>query len=269
LMKFDRLSIHNWLSRYDAHKSSSAHHQGKVITLSILKRLTLNISAKIKQLLPAQPCMLCGAMSRNGLCCKACEASLPYLAAAHCPICALPSSLGEVCGHCLKNPPVFTRTVAAFSYQFPLDKLIQGLKYRQQLALADFFADKLLHKIDPENLPDYLIAMPLHPAKLRQRGFNQAQLIAAKLAKKLHLPFLPHACKRLRDTPSQTTLPWRERSKNMTGAFHCEMDLSGKRVALIDDVLTTGASLNALADAVQKCGANDISAWVVARTVRD
>lgn len=237
--------------------------------MSILKRLALNISAKIKQLLPAQPCMLCGGMSRNGLCCKACEASLPYLDAAHCPICARPSSLGEVCGHCLKQPPVFTHTVAAFSYQFPLDKLIQALKYRQQLALADFFACKLLQKIDHNNLPDYLIAMPLHPAKLRRRGFNQAQLIAAKLANKLHLPLLPHVCIRLRDTPSQTTLPWLERSKNMQGAFHCEMDLSGMRVALIDDVLTTGASLNALATAVQKCGASEISAWVAARTVRD
>ena len=248
---------------------AAVHHQGKVITLSILKRLTLNISAKFRQILPAQPCMLCGGMSGNGLCCKACEASLPYLDAAHCPRCALPSSQGEICGHCLKQPPVFTRTIAVFSYQFPLDKLIQALKYQQQLALADFFACKLLQKIDPNNLPDYLIAMPLHPAKLRRRCFNQAQLIAAILARKLKLPLLPHACQRLRDTPSQTTLPWRERNKNMQGAFHCEMDFSGKRVALIDDVLTTGASLNALADAVQKCWALEISAWVVARTVKD
>jgi ComF family protein len=168
-----------------------------------------------------------------------------------------------------EKPPAFTHTIAVFSYQFPLDKLIQALKYRQQLALAEFFAGKLLQKIDHTNLPDYLIAMPLHPAKLRRSGFNQAQIIAAILARKLKLPLLPQACQRLRDTPSQTTLPWRERSKNIQGAFHCEMDLSGMRVALIDDVLTTGASLNALADAVQKCGASKISAWVVARTVKD
>lgn len=206
-------------------------------------------------------------MSRHGLCCEACDAALPYLDAEHCPICALPTPQGEICGHCLKKPPPFTRTLAVFGYRFPLDRLIQAMKYEEQLALSQLFSEKMIQRISPNGLPDYVIPMPLHPDKLKRRGFNQALLIAARLARSLERPLLIHACQRLRDTPSQSSLSWRERKKNVRGAFRCDVDLSGKRIALVDDVLTTGASLNALADAVQKRGATEISAWVVARTL--
>lgn len=212
--------------------------------------------------------MLCGSMSREGLWCKACDAALPYLNATHCPVCALPTPTGEVCGHCLTQPPSFSRTTAVFGYTFPLDKLIQAMKYGEQLALAHAFAKQLLHRIDKSNLPDYVIAMPLHPAKLRERGFNQSLLLAATVARELKLKLLPNACQRVRDTPPQSALPWKERKKNVRNAFCCDMDLTGKRIALVDDVLTTGASLNALAEAVSKKGAIEISAWVVARTIR-
>lgn len=235
--------------------------------MSILNSPKLNISALFKQLLPAQPCVLCGSMSRDGLWCAACNAALPYLSAPHCPICSLPTAQGEVCGHCLKKPPVFTRTIAAFGYQFPIDELIQAMKYRQMLSLSQIFAEKLARRIDMNNLPDALIPMPLHPAKLQRRGFNQAQLIAAQLAKTLHLPVLAEACHRLRDTPSQTGLPWHERGKNVRGAFSCDQDLSSRHIALVDDVLTTGASMNELAEAAIKRGAGEISVWVVARTL--
>lgn len=244
-----------------------AHHRGKGRSLSIFNTLKLNIRLKLRQLLPAQPCILCGSMNHHGVWCEACDAAMPYLKQPHCPICALPTPLGQVCGHCLKSPPLFTCTVAAFAYQFPLDKLVQAMKYREQLALSELFAEKLLLRIDRDKLPDYLIPMPLHPAKLKRRGFNQAQLIAEKLAREIERPLLSHACHRLRDTPSQTTLPWNERRKNMHGAFACEMDLSEKHVVLVDDVLTTGASLNALADAVQKRGATQVSTWVISRTL--
>ena len=234
--------------------------------MSIFNGQQLNIGTIFKQFIPAQPCVLCGSMSHYGLWCEACNAALPYLNAPHCPVCALPTPQGELCGHCLKKTPLFTRTIAVFGYQFPVDRLIQAMKYHQQLALAKIFSEKLLQKIDQTNLPDYVIPMPLHPAKLRRRGFNQAQLIAALLAKSLDRPLLAHACYRLRDTPSQTSLPWKERSKNVRGAFSCDVDLSGRHIALVDDVLTTGASMGALAFAVQKQGAREISAWVVART---
>jgi len=206
-------------------------------------------------------------MSHHGLWCEACDASLPFHDMPQCPVCALPTPQGEVCGHCLKKPPLYTRTVAAFSYQFPLNKLIQAMKYQERLALSQIFAEKLLQRIDMNTLPDLIIPMPLHPAKLRRRGFNQALLVADRLASSLDIPLLSHTCHRLRDTPSQSALPWKERSKNVRGAFLCDKDLTGKHVALVDDVLTTGASLNALAAAVQQRGATEISAWVIARTL--
>jgi ComF family protein len=235
--------------------------------LSILRNAILNIGVKIKQILPAQPCVLCGSMSREGLWCAACDDALPYLDAAYCPSCALPTPTGEVCGQCLKHPPLFARTTAVFGYTFPLDKLIQAMKYGEQLALAYAFAEKLAHRIDKTELPDYVIPMPLHPAKLRERGFNQSQLLAAKAAHGLGIELLPNACQRVRDTLPQSALPWKERKRNMRDAFCCNVDLTGKHIALVDDVLTTGASLNALAGAVQKRGASRVSAWVVARTL--
>lgn len=206
-------------------------------------------------------------MSRDGLWCGACDAALPYFDDPHCPVCALPTPTGEVCGHCLQEPPLFANTTAAFRYSFPLDKLVQAMKYGEQLALANALADKLSLRIKKSDLPDCIIPMPLHPAKLRKRGFNQSVLVAASVARKLGIELQMNACERVRDTPPQSSLPWKERRKNVRDAFRCNVDLSGKRVALIDDVLTTGASLNALAEAVQKGGASDIRAWVVARTL--
>jgi ComF family protein len=206
-------------------------------------------------------------MSRAGMWCEACDAALPYLNAPHCPVCALPTPAGEICGHCVAQPPLFTRTVAVFAYTFPLDKLVQAMKYGERLALAQALASKLAQRIDKGTLPDYVIPMPLHPARLRKRGFNQSLLIAAAVARELDLGMLPGTCRRIRDTPSQSTLPWKERARNVRNAFRCDADLAGKRIAMVDDVLTSGASLNAFAHALQKQGASEISTWVVARTL--
>ncbi|MBY0576639.1 MAG: ComF family protein [Gallionellaceae bacterium] len=235
--------------------------------MSILRSNILNIGSKIKQLLPAQPCVLCGSMSDDGLWCAACDDALPYLDASHCPICALPVPGGATCGQCLQHPPVFNRATAVFGYTFPLDKLMQAMKYREQIALAHAFAGKLAQRIDKTDLPDCIIPMPLHPAKLRERGFNQSLLLAGGVARELNVRLLRNACQRVRDTPPQSALPWKERKKNVRGAFRCDTDLTGKRVALVDDVMTTGASLDALAEAVQQMGASEISVWVVARTL--
>jgi ComF family protein len=206
-------------------------------------------------------------MSHHGLWCAACEADLPYLDAGHCPVCALPTTQGEVCGQCLKTPPIFTHTTAVFAYRYPLNKLIQQLKYAEQLPLAHAFALQLARKIDLTERPDYVIAMPLHPSRLRERGFNQSLLIAQTLAHHHQLKLLPTACERVRATEPQTSLPRDQRAKNMRGAFQCHVELTGKHVVLVDDVLTTGASLSALAAAVHACGAAKIENWVVARTV--
>ncbi len=109
--------------------------------------------------------------------------------------------------------------------------------------------------------------MPLHPTRLAQRGFNQAAEIARRISPQVRIPWLAEACQRVRDTPSQAGLDLKTRQRNLRGAFACTMDLSGKRVALIDDVMTSGSSLNELAGVVRKAGAVEIQAWVLARTL--
>ncbi len=225
----------------------------------------MNIRTRIEQAIPAQPCVLCGASSRNGAWCAPCEAALPSLSASCCPVCALPTLNGTTCGRCLKHAPQFDRTVAVFAYAFPLDKLVQALKYNEQLMLARLLAAKLAQRIEVR--PDCIVAMPLHPARLRERGFNQSLELARQIARILNVPLLSHACQRVRDTPSQSALPWKERGLNMRNAFKCTADLSGKHIAVVDDVMTSGASVNELARALRKANAREISAWVVARTL--
>ncbi|HCI52614.1 MAG TPA: phosphoribosyltransferase [Gallionella sp.] len=231
--------------------------------MSILNTLKLNSRLQFKQLLPAQPCVLCGTMSHEGLWCAACNREMPYFDAPHCPVCGLITPTASLCGRCLTKPPAFARTTTAFYYRFPIDRLIQSLKYHSQLALAPTLAKKLLDQID--EIPDLVIPMPLHPAKLKERGFNQASLIATPIANTLRIDMNDDACHRLRNTPSQTALPWNERESNVRDAFDCTLDLSEKHIALVDDVMTTGASMNELARAVQKRGAKKISIWIVAR----
>lgn len=233
--------------------------------MSILTGNFLNISAKLWQTLPAQPCLLCGAFSHNGAWCKACNSALPYLTTPRCPLCALPTHNGDVCGRCLKRRPQFDRTLAVFAYAFPLDKLVQALKFGERLMLVHALADSLAQRVEAR--PDCIIAMPLHPFRLRERGFNQSIELARRVANRLDIPLLPHACQRVRDTPPQSALKWKERGKNMRKAFTCTQDLSGNHVAVVDDVMTSGASLNEVSIALRRAGAREVSAWVIARTL--
>ena len=111
--------------------------------------------------------------------------------------------------------------------------------------------------------------MPLHPARLRERGFNQAVELARPLARRLGVPLAAALCRRLRDTPAQASLDRAARRRNVRGAFACDGDLSGRHVAVVDDVLTSGATIDALARALKKAGAARVSAWVAARAPRD
>ncbi|SEL48101.1 ComF family protein [Nitrosovibrio tenuis] len=211
-------------------------------------------------------CLLCEATS-DGDFCRPCRDSLPHLPTDICMVCALPVKGSQVCGACLAHPPAFDRSIAAFEYAFPVDALLQGLKYRANLAMARVLADLLIARIGPVELPECVVPMPLHPVRLRERGFNQALEIARHVSKNTGVMLLPDVCQRIRDTPSQTVLPWKERERNIRGAFTCEADLEGKHIAVLDDVMTTGATLNELAKVLRRRGAARVSGWVVARTL--
>lgn len=218
-----------------------------------------------RALLPAQACALCGAASPDGAWCGACDAALLRLPANHCPLCARPTPDGATCGRCLKKRPRFDRTAAAFAYAFPVDKLVQALKFNEQLHLAHPLADRLASCVTAR--PDCIVPMPLHPARLMERGHNQSLELARRLALRLDIPLAARGCLRVRDTPPQSSLKWRERGKNMRKAFQCTQSFAGMHVAMVDDVMTSGASLNELALALRRAGATEISAWVVARTL--
>ena len=224
----------------------------------------LNSCARSVHAWTGQDCLLCGEESGRELLCAACIAELPALPES-CPRCALPSPAAAVCGSCLNHPPHFDATLALWRYEFPCDRLVQALKYRARLALAGFFARNLASRPIPE--VDLIVPMPLHPKRLAERGFNQALEIARGFARHLGRPIEPRGVLRVKDTPPQTELPYEERAKNVRGAFLCKLDLSGASVAVLDDVMTTGATLNELARALKRAGATRVENFVIARTV--
>ena len=209
-------------------------------------------------------CLLCGAESGPELLCPACIGELPALPES-CPQCALPSRAAAVCGSCINRSPHFDATFALWRYEFPCDGLVQALKYRAQFALAGFFARSLASRPLPE--VDVVLPMPLHAKRLAERGFNQALEIARGLARYRGTPIEPRGVLRVKNTPPQTELPYEDRAKNVRGAFRCELDLSGASVAVLDDVMTTGATLNELARVLKRAGARRVENFVIARTV--
>lgn len=225
----------------------------------------MNIGSFFRQLAP-HTCVLCGADAPHPVC-AGCWVDLPWHTAPACPVCAMPTPSGEVCGACLRHPPAFDRTTAAFDYRYPLDRLIPAYKYRGRLALSAAFVALLTEHLTHAPRPDALIAMPLHPRRLGERSFDPVGEIARPLARALALPLLSSGCIRTRDTPPQQGLPVSARRGNVRGAFACTAQVAGRHVAVLDDVMTSGATLDALARALKAAGAREVSAWVLARTL--
>lgn len=217
-----------------------------------------------------QPCILCNAASGNELyLCPDCLSDLPFHRDEYCPQCGLPSTNNLICGACIASPPDFDATKSIFRYEYPISQLVQHYKYGQQLHLGNLFAKLLQHKLSAHKLPDLIIPMPLHQKRLAERGFNQSLEVAKIVGKALNISLDYTACLRTKYSPPQASLPLRQRATNIKGAFTCTKSLTGLRIALIDDVMTTGASLNALAKAVKTKGASHVECWVIARTLLD
>jgi len=220
-----------------------------------------------------QRCELCVAAAGGALLCAGCAAALLRLPAA-CPVCALPAPEGAVCGACLTHPPPWALTIAALVYAFPADRLLQQLKYGGRLALADWAGDALAVAVraslagrrEPAR-PDRIVALPLAAARQRERGFNQAREIAVRVARAVALP-QADPLRRVACGVPQAALSWTERAKNVRGAFVARGDVRGARIALVDDVMTTGATLAEAARTLSRAGAAHVECWVVARTLR-
>lgn len=190
-----------------------------------------------------------------------------------CPRCALPTAQAGPCGACLRHPPAFAHAVAAADYGFPWDRLIAAFKFQDQPEWAGALAD-LVHEAIARHpgLPDAdcVLPVPLSAARLAERGYNQAWELARRLAARRGLPAHAGALLRLRDTPHQVGAGRDQRLHNLSAALWVPPDgarrIAGRQVALVDDVLTTGATAQAAALALHAAGAASVQVWVVART---
>lgn len=236
--------------------------------MSILAEKLRNAGRYLLDAALPQDCLLCAAPAGSDLLCRACAAELPRMPASQCPRCAQPTAGGETCGQCLRHPPRFDALVAAFPYAFPVDRMLQQLKYGHQLALAAWFAERL-GAVTEGLAADMIVPLPLHPLRLRERGFNQALEIARPLVRRLGIPLRTDVCLRQRATEPQEGLSLLQRRRNLRQAFACRADLAGLRVLLIDDVVTTGASVGECARTLKLHGAAQVTVATVARTLRD
>jgi len=217
-------------------------------------------------------CRLCGAASHTPRpLCRPCAAELPWLQRG-CPQCAYPlvdAGPPGRCGRCQRQPPAFDVTEALFHYRPPVDYLVKRLKFSGELALGPLLGELLAARIGrrTEPLPQQLIPVPLHPVRQRERGFNQATELAHSLGRHLRIPLARHLCRRRRNTGAQSLLPLSARRLNLRDAFAVRGQCAA-HVAIVDDVMTTGHTVNELARVLRRAGAVRIEVWVIARAAR-
>lgn len=244
-------------------------------TLQLAKRLPSAIPHALSRAIPSS-CALCGSHGNTALC-DTCNKR--FLAAHHhrCLQCGLafsPNATGHLqrCGTCLTTTRAFDATIVVADYAAPLDQLVLALKFGSRLALAPLFA-RLLHQAIRQAdmpMPDLLTAVPLGDKRLTERGFNQALEIARPLSRLLAIPLAPRLLVRTRETLMQSRLHPDERHRNIRQAFapkpHAARQVQGRHVAVIDDVMTTGETLNEVAATLKRCGASRVTNLVFART---
>ncbi|MEX2476492.1 ComF family protein [Marinobacter sp.] len=242
----------------------------------MIKGLTLLstlVRQKVNSAKTSGHCVAClDSHAINGLC-AGCREDLP-VNRWHCRACALPlaiPSLDLMCGECIRTAPPFSRTVAPWRYQYPVDAMIGRYKYRGQRKFARPLLADLSELLDqylsahPERKPELIIPAPMHAKRRRQRGFNQADEIAEALSRRLNIPWCARSVQRSRHARPQRELSREERLANLAGAFTIAGTVP-RRVAIVDDVITTGATVRALTETLLDAGVRDVQVWALART---
>ncbi len=228
-------------------------------------------------LFPAQ-CAVCGGGVPGGAgICVDCHAQIPVAEEA-CPRCGAPGRSGgeasaRVCGACQTQPPCFDEVIAGSLYRQPVSQLIQAFKFGGKLHLAPILATLLRRQIKLEGaMPDVIAPVPLHASRMRHRGYNQSaeltRYLARYLSKDLSVTCRMRLLKRIRPTLPQTKLAGKQRRKNVKNAFSLNESVKGKHVAVVDDVMTTGSTVNEIARVLKQAGASKVSVWVVARSAK-
>ncbi|WP_063550513.1 ComF family protein [Burkholderia territorii] len=249
------------------------------------------LAARVVALALPNRCALCGNLSQTVIC-GACDAAYWNEARLRCDVCAMPLGAGQTrprgvrgrhggarsayrCDACRATPPPFDATLALADYRAPLDGLARGLKFHARLALGAEFAARLAQRVDDTDAMraadgfDVIAPVPLSRGRLVARGYNQAWAIARPLARRLGVRADAALLARVAETAPQSRLDRRARRDNVHAAFSVAGDLTGRHVALVDDVMTSGATLAAAANALKAAGAARVTNLVALRTARD
>lgn len=212
-------------------------------------------------------CLVCGDPGHRGRdLCLPCTLAMPRNQPA-CRRCGLglATETAEFCGSCSKKPPEYDGTLALFRYEEPVRHLIHALKFGGNYAVARLFGQLLSEALSGQELPECLIPVPLHPHRYRERGFNQATEIARIVAGELGISLMLNHCVRQRATQPQSELTAKQRLRNLRKAFRIVKPVNVAHVAILDDIVTTGATVNAMATALRANGVQRIDVWACAR----
>ena len=241
-----------------------------IMVIVLKKGFCLRAIENLATLLLGSSCALCG-KHHAGLLCSGCRTRYTANSVARCRRCAIALHAAHPdCGACTAHPPSFDASFAATDYAAPTDALVQALKFGAQLPLAAAFADLLMNVVPSEAVASasLIMAVPLSTERMAERGFNQAHEIAKPIARVWQLPLATELCVRVRNTEPQSSLPLAQRRGNMRGAFTLMRRdrVVGQHVVLVDDVMTTGETLEALAATLKRNGAARVTNLVFART---
>lgn len=238
---------------------------------TVVNRKTIfmvDVISALKRWIVPSACLLCAGPADPGTICDGCRSSLPWNRIA-CPVCALPLNgpISHVCASCAAEPPHFDSALSAFRYQAPIKQAIAGLKYHAQFRQSRWLGGEIaaLVAARPTPFPELLIPVPLYPQRLRKRGYNQALELARGISRSLAIDIDWQAATRTRETADQIGKRAVERRREVRGAFAVEARIAGRHIALIDDVMTTGSTVNELARVCREAGAARIEVWTVAR----
>ena len=212
-------------------------------------------------------CQLCGGLAFGPDICRGCFRDLPR-AVHSCRCCAAALPGPGVCGACLKRPPAFETALVPFVYTFPIDRILQRLKYQSRLEHSRLLGELLGHHVRRKSGPvDAIVPVPLHMSRWRQRGFNQALELARWVSRVTGTPVATDMCRRIRDTPPLWPLSPPGRRRLLRQAFETEQRIDGSHLVVLDDIMTTGSTASAIAASLLKAGAGTVTVWAVARSV--